>query len=171
MDLYLVRHAAAFGRDPGRWPDDARRPLTPEGQEEFRSAAFGLSLLVPGVDTLLSSPYLRAWQTAEILAGLDSWPAPEATPVLEPTLPPEKAAIELKSYESAGSVALVGHRPNLHELAGYLLTGSAGGMELAIKKGGVLCVRFGGAVEPGAGELRWLLTPKILRSMAGRHSG
>lgn len=167
MDLYLVRHAAAHGRDPERWPDDARRPLTPEGEEEFRSAARALSRLIPPADVLLSSPYRRAWQTAEILAGLEaSWPDPEATPVLEPTLPPEKAAIELKGYEGAGSVALVGHRPGLHELAAHLLTGNAGGVEISIKKGGVACVRFDGAVEPGAGELRWLLTPKILRSIA-----
>jgi phosphohistidine phosphatase len=169
VDLYLVRHAAAYARDPGRWPDDARRPLTPEGEEEFRSAASGLTRLVAPADALLSSPYERAWRTAEILADLDSWPAPEATPVLEPTLPPEKAAMELKGYEGAGSVALVGHRPSLHEIAAYLLTGSTDGMEILIKKGGVFCVRFDGPVEPGAGELRWLLTPKILRSLAGQH--
>lgn len=166
MDLYLVRHAAAHGRDPARWPDDAKRPLTPEGEQEFRSAARGLIQLIPPVDVLLSSPYLRAWRTAEILADLDSWPVPEATPVLEPTLPPEKAAIELKGYEGAGSVALVGHRPSLHELAAYLLTGSPDGIDLTIKKGGVVCLRFDDAVEPHAGELRWLLTQKILRSLA-----
>ena len=171
MDLYLVRHAAAYGRDPDRWPDDARRPLTPEGEEEFRAAAGGLSRLVPPVDALLSSPYQRAWQTAEILAELDSWPAPEATPVLEPTLPPEKAAMELKGYEGAGSVALVGHRPSLHEISSYLLTGSTDGAEILIKKGGVVCVRFDGAVAPGAGKLRWLLTPKILRGLSGQHFG
>ena len=164
MDLYIVRHAAAQGRDPDRWPDDARRPLTPEGEEEFRSFARHLVRLVPPADALLSSPYRRAWRTAEILAELDSWPAPEATPVLEPTLPPEKAALELKAYEEAGSVALVGHRPSLHELAAYLLTGSTDGLEISIKKGGVVCVRFGGAIEPGEGELRWLLAPKLLRS-------
>lgn len=166
MDLYLVRHAAAHGRDPARWPDDAKRPLTPEGEQEFRSAARGLIELVPPADVLLSSPYQRAWRTAEILGGLDSWPVPEATPVLEPTLPPEKAAIELKSYEGAASVALVGHRPSLHELAAYLLTGSADGIDLTIKKGGVVCIRFDGVVEPGAGELRWLLTSKMLRFIA-----
>lgn len=166
MDLYLVRHAAAHGRDPDRWPDDAERPLTPEGEQEFRSAARALIQLIPPADALLSSPYRRAWRTAEILAELDSWPLPEATPVLEPTLPPEKAAIELKSYEGANSVALVGHRPSLHELAAYLLTGSPDGLELSIKKGGVVCIRFDDAVEPGAGELRWLVAPKMLRLMA-----
>ena len=90
MDVYLVRHAAAFDRDPDRWPDDGRRPLTPKGEEEFRLAARGLARLVSRVDAVLSSPYERAWRTAQILSELDSWPVTEASPVLEPTLPPER---------------------------------------------------------------------------------
>jgi phosphohistidine phosphatase len=166
VDVYVVRHAAAFGRDPDRWPDDSRRPLTPEGEKEFRHAARGLLELTPRVDVVLSSPYERAWRTAQILCELDSWPAPESSPVLEPTLPPEKAAQELLSYADAGSVVLVGHRPGLHELAAYLLTGEAEGAEISLKKGGVACIRFEDVPTPGTGELRWLLTPKVLRSIA-----
>ena len=166
MEIYLVRHAAAFERDPDRWPDDSQRPLTSEGQEDFRLAARGLARMASRVDAILSSPYRRAWRTAEILSELDSWPAPEPLPVLEPTLPPEKAALALEDY--AGSVAVVGHRPGLHELTAYLLTGDRNGMEIGIKKCGVACIGFDGAVEPGAGELCWLLTPKALRSLAGQ---
>jgi phosphohistidine phosphatase len=166
VKIYLVRHAAAFGRDPDRWPDDSQRPLTPEGEEEFRLAARGLALMASRVDAILSSPYERAWRTAEILSELDSWPAPGAVAVLEPTLPPEKAALALEDH--AGPVAVVGHRPGLHELAAYLLTGDSHGMEIRIKKGGVACIGFDGAVEPGAGELCWLLTPKALRSLASQ---
>jgi phosphohistidine phosphatase len=169
VEIYLVRHAAAFKRDPGRWPDDSERPLTPEGEEEFRLAARGLARLTPRVDAILSSPYQRAWRTAEILSELDSWPAPKPVAVLEPTLPPEKAALALEDYAGAGAVAVVGHRPGLHELAAYLLTGNGDGMEIGIKKGGVACIRFDGVVEPGAGELRWLLTPEALRSLASQH--
>ena len=167
MDLYLVRHAAAFGRDPDRWPDDSRRPLTPEGEEEFRFAARGLVGLISRVEIILSSPYLRAWRTAQILSEVGSWPAPEPSPVLEPTLPPQKAAQELLSY--AKSVAVVGHRPGLHELAAYLLTGEGDGLEIGLKKGGAARIRFDDAPAPGAGELRWLLTPKVLRNLAGQH--
>jgi phosphohistidine phosphatase len=167
VDLYLVRHAAAFGRDPDRWPDDSRRPLTPEGEEEFRLVARGLVGLISRVEVILSSPYLRAWRTAQILSEVDSWPAPEPSPMLEPTLPPEKAAQELLSY--AGSIAVVGHRPGLHELAAYLLTGEGDGLEIGLKKGGAACIRFDGTPAPGAGELRWLLTPKVLWNLAGQH--
>jgi phosphohistidine phosphatase len=120
-----------------------------------------LSLIVPRVDAILSSPYRRAWRTAEILSDMDSWPAPEPVAVLEPTLPPEKAALALEDY--AGSVAVVGHRPGLHELAAYLLTGRGDGLEINLKKGGVACIAFDGIVAPGTGELRWLLTPELLR--------
>jgi phosphohistidine phosphatase len=65
--LYLVRHAVAHKRAPERWPDDGKRPLTPGGEEEFRGAARGLAEIIPEVEVLLSSPYERAWQTAEIL--------------------------------------------------------------------------------------------------------
>ncbi len=166
MDLYLVRHAAAHDRDPGRWPDDAERPLTPEGEEDFRQASRGISQLAPRVDALLSSPYERAWRTAEILTELEGWPAAKPSTLLEPTLPPEKAASELAAYERTGAIAAVGHRPCLHELAAYLLTGAADGAEITIKKGGVVCLRFEGPIEPGAAQLRWLGTPKILRSLA-----
>lgn len=165
MELYLIRHAAAHERDPERWPDDADRPLTPEGEEDFKRCTLVLARFAPKVDALLSSPYERAWRTAQILAGLDRWPAPKASALLEPTLPPEKAAGELRAYERASTVALVGHRPCLHELAAYLLTGDASGADITIKKGGSLCLRFDGPVEPGTAQLRWLVTPKILRSL------
>lgn len=164
VKLYLVRHAIAFKRDPDRWPDDSRRPLTPRGEAYFRSAASGLGRMAPRVEVLLSSPFERAWRTAEILAEVSSWPAPLVFPALEPDVSPHKAAIALETYAGAGSVVLVGHRPGLHELASYLLTGDAGRADIRVKKGGAVYLAFDGAPEPGTGALRWLLTPKNLRS-------
>lgn len=165
MRLYIVRHAVAHGRDADRWPDDSERPLTPEGEEEFRGAARGLAEVAPGVERLFSSPYARAWRTAEILAEVTGWPEPEVFPALEPDIPPEKVAIALESLEGVESVALVGHRPSLHELAVYLLTGEVGGADIKIKKGGALCLQFDGVPQPGSGKLRWLLTPKVMRAV------
>jgi phosphohistidine phosphatase len=88
--------------------------------------------------------------------------------VLEPTLLPEKAAQELLSYADARSIAVVGHRPGLHELAAYLLTGRGDELEIGLKKGGVARIRFDGDLAPGTGELRWLLTPKVLRTLLAR---
>ncbi|CAN5545898.1 phosphohistidine phosphatase SixA [soil metagenome] len=165
MDLYLIRHAVAFDRDYERWPNDADRPLTPEGEDDFRLAAGGLSNVVCQVEVLLSSPYVRAWQTAKILSADASWPAPGIFQALEPDVSPHKIALALRTYAEADSLALVGHRPSLHELAAYLLTGEGDMLNIGLKKGGAACIRFDGAPERGAGKLRWLLTPKILRDV------
>lgn len=162
MDLYIVRHAVAHKRDGDRWPDDAKRPLTPEGEERFRRAAGGILRLVPDVGVVLSSPFVRAWRTAKILQQA-GWPAPVCCEELEPDYPSHKVLGTLARYDGLESVAIVGHRPCLHELVSYLLTGDAEGADVQIKKGGVVRLRFDGAPEPGAGSLRWLLTPKVLR--------
>ncbi len=172
MELYLFRHADAFPKDPARWPHDNKRPLTPEGKKEFRLAARGLARMVPRADVILSSPARRAWHTAEILSELDSWPAPKPLPVVAASrrrASPEKATLALGDYPEAKYVAVVGHKPRLQELAAYLLTGEEDGLEIKIRKGGVMCIRFDGAPAPGTGKLRWFFTPKALLFLAGQH--
>jgi phosphohistidine phosphatase len=170
VDLYLVRRATAFRKDPDRWPHDSRRPLTPEGEEEFRLAARGLARIVPRVDVILSSHKQRAWQTAEILSELDSWPAPEPSPVLGPgsrQTSPEKVTLALEDYAEAKSIAVVGPKPRL--LAAYLLCGEGDGMKIKIREGSVICISFDGAPALGTGKLHWLLTPEVLRFLAAQH--
>jgi len=162
LDLYLVRHAVAHKRDPERWPDDSERPLTPDGEEEFRAVARELGRMVPEMQAVLSSPFVRAWRTAEILAETTAWPVPKPFPPLEPDISPHEVVEELAPYAKVESLALVGHRPCIHELASYLLTGDPEGVDIKIKKGGAVCIRFDG--EVGAGKLRWLLIPEMLRS-------
>ena len=172
MDLYVVRHAVAHKRDGDRWPDDAKRPLTPEGEERFRRAAGGILRLVPEVGLVLSSPFVRAWRTAEILEQA-GWPSPVPCEELEPDYPPQKALSALARYEDLGPVAIVGHRPGLHELVSYLLTGDTIGEDcgarVQIKKGGVARLHFDGAPELGAGSLEWALTPKALQAIGREH--
>lgn len=167
MDLYLIRHAVAFGRNHERWPNDAHRPLTPEGEGRFRPVARGLGGLVSEVEALLSSPYARAWRTAQILADETPWPDPSVFPALEPDVPPWKVVAALGTHVELDSLALVGHRPSLHELASYLLTGADDGFNIGLKKGGAACLRFDGLPEPGAAKLRWLLPPKVLHLTKG----
>ena len=151
MNVYLIRHAVAHKRDQERWPEDSRRPLTPEGEEEFRLAARGLARMVPRADFILSSPAQRAWRTAEILSELDSWPAPEPSPVFAASrrrASPEKGTLVLGDYADAKYVAVVGHKPRLQELAAYLLTGESDGVEIKIRTGSVMCIRFDGFGRP-----------------------
>lgn len=168
MELYVVRHAVSHKRDANLWPDDSKRPLTAEGEERFRRSARGILRLVPEVDLVLSSPFTRAWRTAELLEQ-SGWPAPEAFEELEPEYLPHKVLNALAPYAGSKSVALVGHRPGLHELASYLLTGDtidgACGARVQIKKGGVVRLSFDGPPEAGAGYLEWLLTPKALQAI------
>jgi phosphohistidine phosphatase len=162
MDVYVVRHAIAHPRDSARWPDDAQRPLTPEGVARFRSAARGLRRIVPDVDAALASPYVRAWQTAEILNEETGWPAPEPCPPLEAEKSPG-GAVELLAGRS--SVALVGHEPYLSALASLLVSGNEHALRLELKKGAVALLAFDAAPAPGAALLRWSVSPKILRAL------
>lgn len=162
--LYLIRHAVAYPRDADRWPDDGERPLTPEGERDFRAVAGRLGHLAHRIDALLSSPFVRAWRTAELLDEETTWPSPVSFSALEPDVPAHKSAVALETYEDLECVALVGHRPSLHELASYLLSGEADCLNLGLKKGGAACLRFNGSPGAGNAKLRWLVTPKVLRS-------
>jgi phosphohistidine phosphatase len=166
MEIYLVRHAIAHTRDPERWPDDGGRPLKPSGVQGFRRVARGLRTLVPEVDVVLSSPLVRAWQTAEILHECARWPEPSRRDALRAGGSPARALEALESYSYARRVALVGHEPDLQELISLLLTGDPGRARLDVKKGAVACVRFDGPPTAGAGVLLWLLPPRALRGLA-----
>lgn len=152
--VYVVRHAIAEQRDAERWPDDAKRPLTKEGEARFREAARGLKEIAPEVETVLSSPYARAWRTAEILHEETGWPEPERCEALEADRSPSDA---LGVVTGRDTVAVVGHEPFLSGFVGLLL---GAGLSIDFKKGGVVLV------EDGA--LRWYATPKILRGLSRR---
>ncbi len=164
MDVYLVRHAIAEPRDGERWPDDALRPLSTEGAELFRLAARGLKRLGIEVEAALASSNARAWQTAEILTEVADWPEALPCPELEPTSDPE-AAFAVLAGRTESLLALVGHEPDLSELASLSITGDRDGAQLELKKGGVICLRFRGTPTPGGGLLRWSASPKILRQL------
>jgi phosphohistidine phosphatase len=167
VDLYLVRHAIAFDADPTQWPDDSLRPLTPEGEKRFRRAARGLREIAPSVDVVLSSPWIRAWRTAELLEKEARWPAPVSCEALESGRAPAEVLQALQPYASSGSVALVGHEPSLHELASYLLTADTNHVQLEFRKGAVAALQVDESMRPGAARLLWLAPPKILRALDG----
>jgi phosphohistidine phosphatase len=167
MDLYLVRHAVAFSPDPTRWPDDGERPLTPEGEARFRKAARGIRRIVASIDVVLSSPLPRAWRTAELLVEEAGWPAPKPEPVLEAGRSPAEGIELMEPHLEVASLALVGHEPYLSELASILLTGRPTSLSMDVKKGGVAHLRLQDGLRRGTASLRWLVTPKVLRSLSG----
>jgi phosphohistidine phosphatase len=163
MDLYLVRHAAAFERDSQRWPDDGDRPLTRRGEKRFRAVARGLRRLAPTVAANMSSPLVRAWRTAELLAEEAGWPAPSSKAALAEGSP--ERLLELIRADGLGSAALVGHEPDLSRFASYLLAGAPGAVPFEMKKGGVACLVIEAPPAPGSALLRWFATPKLLRAI------
>jgi phosphohistidine phosphatase len=168
MELMIVRHAIAEERDSEKWADDRGRPLTKGGIRRFQTVARVLSGLWDAPEVVLSSPLARAWQTAEILRKEAGWPKPEEFPALEPGRDPAEAIAAMKKRAVAERVAFVGHEPFLHEFLSLVLSGTAEGIALEMKKGGAALVGFEGPIKAGAGDLLWLLPPRILRAAAGK---
>jgi phosphohistidine phosphatase len=165
MRVYLIRHAIAFERNAKRWSDDRRRPLTPLGIKKFRKAAAGLGRVAGVVECVLTSPLVRARQTADILASVADWPAPLEAPELAPGRTPAQVLALIRS-RPVEALALVGHEPGLSQLLAVCVAGAEGRLRVEFKKGGVACLLFSAAARPGQAQLEWLLAPKLLRALA-----
>jgi phosphohistidine phosphatase len=162
--LFLIRHAIAAERSE-KWPDDSKRPLTHQGAARMRDVVEGLAVLDVSPDLVISSPLVRALDTAQIVVkGLGGKAKLVTSPALAPGGSPADVADAMASLGKARSVALVGHEPGLGELAAWLIGAR---QPLPFKKGGVCAIEV--ADWPAAaksGTLVWLATPKMLRSLA-----
>lgn len=165
MRVFIVRHAIAFERDRKRWPDDALRPLTAAGARRFREAVPGIAWLTGRPERVLSSPLVRARQTAGILTSVADWAEAQDMPELAPGASPKRTLAAIHAHE-ADSVVLVGHEPHLTTLIAAAIASPHEQVRIKLKKGGAACLVFDGAVRAGRGELAWLLTPRALRELA-----
>ena len=164
VELILVRHAIAFERNRERWPDDRERPLTPAGKEKFRRAARGLSKWLNKPTRLITSPLVRARETANLLTASARWPKATERSELAPEVEPSKVLSMLRT-QRAKRIALVGHEPALSALASFCVAGAGTSVAIEMKKGGVARIRFEGDVRPGKGILVALLPPRALRAI------
>jgi phosphohistidine phosphatase len=164
MDLFVIRHAIAVDASPG--DDDAARELTPDGARKFRRAVQGLRELDWCFDRILTSPWARAVQTAELLKPVTDGPT-IATDLLCDKPRPELFALiaETTTPQRKGrATAVVGHEPWLSELVAWLAYGDPRHSEgIELKKGGA--VWMNGTAVPGGMKVRALLTPKLLRAL------
>ncbi len=161
MKLYLVRHAIAEETGTPGYEDDSLRPLTEKGREKMKKIAQALRDMGVEPDLIVSSPYVRASQTASILAKeLKYKEELSYSDFLVPMGEPNDMIGEINEKFSVDELMLVGHEPNLSSLAGILLAGNPG-LSINFKKGGVCCLSVDDLHYDRKAVLEWLVTPKI----------
>jgi len=162
MNLYIIRHGIAVEPGTPGYEDDSQRPLTEKGVKKMNSVAGGLQAFDVRLDMILSSPYLRARQTAEILA--EVFKMEDRLAISESLVPaglPDQVIGEINEKYSVDSLAIVGHEPSLCSLISVLLTGSTD-VSINMKKGGVCCLVLDDLRIERSATLEWLLTPAQL---------
>jgi phosphohistidine phosphatase len=161
-ELYLVRHAVAEERGD-EWPDDAKRPLSDDGASRMRKAARGLDRLGVTLDVVVTSPLVRARQTAELVAGaMNPKPPIVAAESLAPGGTYQEIIADLEKQARRTRIAIVGHEPGIGEFASRLI-GSRHSIEF--KKGAICRIDVDALPPSGPGDLRWFMTTKILRGI------
>ncbi|HEX9657774.1 MAG TPA: phosphohistidine phosphatase SixA [Bacteroidota bacterium] len=167
MNVYLLRHAIAVLRGTEEYERDSDRPLTPKGEKKMHRIAEGMKAMGLSFDVILSSPVLRARQTAEIAAEvLGQKKRLEFLEALSTSGDPEDVVNAIqKKYTSCEDILLVGHEPDMSALISVLLSGDDN-LAITMKKGG-LCKLTIDEIQFGkCATLEWLLAPKQLIRLA-----
>ena len=159
MNLYLIRHAIAEEESPSG--EDSQRELTDKGAKKMRLIAKGLRTLGVDFDLILSSPYVRAVQTAEILSEVFKKKKFVLSDHLTPMGDIDLLIAEINEKYSVNSLAIVGHEPYLSGLVS-LLTAGGTPVEMTFKKGGVCHLSTDDLHHTHKATLEWLLTPGVL---------
>jgi phosphohistidine phosphatase len=167
MELYLIRHGLAQQLGMKNDFTDERRTLTAEGRDRMREVSRGLRKLGVQLDLLITSPLVRAVETAELVAEALAFNKKEIvqTAGLAPGGSADELFSEIKTHTGVESAGLVGHEPYLGELAARMVQ-STGHLAISLRKGGVCCINVVETVPSFRGELVWLMTPKQLRLLA-----
>jgi phosphohistidine phosphatase len=165
MELYIVRHGIAIDREDPKSPADPERFLTEEGIDRTKQIAKRIAGFKIKPDLLISSPYVRAMQTAEIFAAALEYPNQKIrrTDLL---LPGSEATLffrELAKDKHSSTIFCFGHAPQLDDL---IATGLGSKHHVtSLKKAGVALLELK-RVSPPSGQLVWVATPKMLRKAA-----
>jgi len=162
MRLYVLRHGIA--EEISADGDDASRRLTPRGRRKLRAEAGGMKALGLRFDLIVTSPFARAAETAAIVAEALGGPEPRGLPALEQGVEPPETVRALRTLAPQEKVLIVGHEPGLSGVVALLLTGSPDGLQLVLKKGGLVALDVHEQGRRRA-TFRWMLTPRQLSRM------
>jgi phosphohistidine phosphatase len=161
MKLYILRHAIAENRDETVYPDDSLRPLTVKGKKKMVEIAERLKDMGVQIDLILSSPYVRAHETAKIVA--KTFGMKKKQLVLSEHLTPSGFAndliAEINEKYPVDNLMLVGHEPYLSDLIVMLLAGGPS-ISIVVKKGGLCQLSVDRLAYGKCATLEWLLAPK-----------
>lgn len=167
MNLYLMRHGLAVERGTPGYDSDRERPLTAKGERKLRRVAEALLRMKLSFDVVLSSPLVRARQTADVL--LEEFRARQKLRITEHLSPGARVKELMRLIQDlpdpAQEVLLVGHEPDLGKLASLLLTGGDS-LTINFKKGGVAKLAVGNPMSGRCATLDWLLTSRQMEMMA-----
>ena len=165
QEIFILRHAHAEDLSETQSKVDFDRKLTPEGIEKAKKLSEFFNTLEVKLDIVLSSPYLRAKETAaHFIGSLEDGNKPEIKLVdfLSSGVSVNEIAKGLLPYFSMDKIALVGHAPDLELFLGKLI--GAGMAKIKLKKGSIAKVILSNSLEL-SGELEWLITPKVLKRL------
>ncbi len=158
MQIYLLRHGIAEDPRPGQ--ADAKRALTPEGVKRLREILKRAKTAGVAPAMIVTSPYLRARQTAELAAEILGYeealvPSSKLTPMASPV----ETWGEVRALRRESSILLVGHEPHMSSFMGFLL--GTGELRVDFKKGAMARIEL---LELGAqprGVLKWMMAPSL----------
>lgn len=168
MILYLVRHGIAVDIGQNGVTSDRDRMLSEIGLARTRVAAEGFAALGCEVERLISSPLLRARQTADLFqATLGSNLKVETSEKLSGAVDAETTLAWLRRQPLKPTM-LVGHMPHFADLASSLLCDSGLAVDILFKKAAICCLWCNGKALYGGARLEWLLQPRMLRALAGK---
>lgn len=158
MEIYILRHGIAADGQAGE--PDSERALTAEGKKKLRTVLRAAAKASVAPSLILTSPYRRALQTAEIAAEvLDYKGDLLRTNALEPGSSPAAVWEEIRVHKDEPSILLTGHEPLFSRLTAYLV--ASPNLQIDFKKGAMACVELDRFPSEPRGVLRWMLTPKL----------
>ena len=166
MRIYLIRHSNAV--DPGTpgYDEDSQRPLTERGRDKMNKIASALTKMKVKPDLIVSSPYVRARQTAEILAKVMKYKKSIMfSDALIPMTDADELIGEINEKYTVDELVLVSHEPCISNLIGTL-TANNPNICINIKNGGVCCLSADDLHLERTAVLEWLLTPKLLSALS-----